>query len=385
MRIDYLAFDRLPSRAANVVYGMAMLDAFARLGHEVHASFPRDLGADPGSILDDAAREHELDPSVRLRFLPRLEIRGRLGGSYFAVAAAKATFERPDLVVTQTPRIAELVRASGLSVVLDLHGEVPSDRGRRALARLARRRDRVGFAFNTARLREVVERDLGRRLEPAVVWPNGVRLARFPGLDRDSARHALGLGGGLRLVHAGHAYPGRGVELLIALASRRPELTVVQVGGEPRDLARLRADVSARGLRNVEILDHVAPSELPTHLAAADVLAMPYTADAVVSDGRTKTIDYASPMKMIDFLAAGRPIVASRFPGIAETLRDGVDSLLVPPDSVDAIDAAVGRILGDPALSAALAIAARERSRSLDWTSRAGSLIALARRSGLRA
>ena len=40
---------------------------------------------------------------------------------------------------------------------------------------------------------------------------------------------------------------------------------------------------------------------------------------------------YTSPLKLFEYLAAGRPIVASRLPALAEVLEDGVNALLVAP------------------------------------------------------
>ena len=65
--------------------------------------------------------------------------------------------------------------------------------------------------------------------------------------------------------------------------------------------------------------------------------------------------DITSPLKLFEYMAAGRPIVASDLPSIREVLRDGVNALLVPPGDPVAMAAAIARLLGDRALAARLA------------------------------
>ena len=55
------------------------------------------------------------------------------------------------------------------------------------------------------------------------------------------------------------------------------------------------------------------------------MLVLPNTATEV-------SASYTSPLKLFEYLAAGRPIVASRLPALAEVLEDGINALLVAPE-----------------------------------------------------
>jgi glycosyltransferase involved in cell wall biosynthesis len=69
------------------------------------------------------------------------------------------------------------------------------------------------------------------------------------------------------------------------------------------------------------------------------------------------------PVAILEAMAAGLPVVASRTGGIPELVEDGVTGALVPPGDVDALSQAIGRLVGAPDVRAAQGRAARERVR----------------------
>jgi glycosyltransferase involved in cell wall biosynthesis len=93
-------------------------------------------------------------------------------------------------------------------------------------------------------------------------------------------------------------------------------------------------------------------------------------------------VAYASPLKIFDYMAAGRAIVAPDQPNIREILTDGETALLFDPASADALWQTVLRFAGDAALRTRLGAAARleiERRR-YTWGGNAARLIDWARR-----
>jgi glycosyltransferase involved in cell wall biosynthesis len=86
------------------------------------------------------------------------------------------------------------------------------------------------------------------------------------------------------------------------------------------------------------------------------------------------------PVALMEAMASGVPVVASRLSGIPELVEDGVTGLLVPPGDPTALAAAIARLLEDDVLAAELARSARERvERSFSLageTQRLGDLFA---------
>jgi glycosyltransferase involved in cell wall biosynthesis len=97
----------------------------------------------------------------------------------------------------------------------------------------------------------------------------------------------------------------------------------------------------------------VPHAAMPDHLAACDVLVSPHGRQA---DGGEF---FGSPTKLYEYMAVGRPIVASRLGQIAEVLEDQVTALLVEPDDPRALAEAIVRLVDDACLRRRLGCGAR--------------------------
>jgi glycosyltransferase involved in cell wall biosynthesis len=145
------------------------------------------------------------------------------------------------------------------------------------------------------------------------------------------------------------------------------------IGGheaEP-DLARTKSIADRLGLRQrVTFTGLVEPARVAELLTQADVLVLPNPASAI-------STRYTSPLKLFEYMAAGKPIVSSDLPSIREILRDGVNALLVSPGDPGMLASAIERLLNDPSLAARLARAALDEVPNYSWQRRAERLEAL--------
>jgi glycosyltransferase involved in cell wall biosynthesis len=80
-------------------------------------------------------------------------------------------------------------------------------------------------------------------------------------------------------------------------------------------------------------------------------------------------------LKMFEYMAAGRPIVAADFPVVREVLRDGENALLVAPDSAEALAAGLSRALDDPELADRISRRAGRDVREFAWERRAERIL----------
>jgi glycosyltransferase involved in cell wall biosynthesis len=206
----------------------------------------------------------------------------------------------------------------------------------------------------------------GDRRTVAVV-PDGVRMpAERPFVPRPVRRPAI-------VAYAGNLYPWKGVEILLRALPHLPDVRGLVIGGHPLepDLGRMKALAAGLGLgERVKFTGQVAPPEVAALLAGADVLVLPNTATAI-------STTYTSPLKMFEYLATGRPIVASDLPALAEVLRDGANALLVPAGDSVALAGGIRRALDDPDLAASLGRGAYETAAAYSWERRAERLEAV--------
>ncbi|MEZ4668204.1 MAG: glycosyltransferase family 4 protein [Anaerolineae bacterium] len=214
-----------------------------------------------------------------------------------------------------------------------------------------------------------------------LVAHDGIRRQRFASMPSQAeARAALGWPADAFII----GYVGRlqtlsadkGVGTLVEALQHTSGVSLAIVGG-PDDMAEaLRQHWLKLGLPAANFLyaGQVAPEQVPLCLSAFDVCAMPHP--------YTKQFaNYTSPLKLFEYMACQRPIVASDLPGWADVISHEQTALLVPPSDASALAAAITRLHGDPALRQHLADAAYQRVMAhYTWDARARAILGHLRR-----
>jgi len=119
----------------------------------------------------------------------------------------------------------------------------------------------------------------------------------------------------------------------------------------------LEAQAASLGIaERLRFLGVIPNDQVPAEVARFDIALQP------------KVNSYASPLKIFDYMAAGRAIVAPDQPNIREILVHGETALLFDPDAPGAMWQAVSRLVEDPALRARLGTAARAELERRDYT-----------------
>lgn len=385
MRVLYFADIRFPLERANGIQTMETCHALAARGHRVHlvvkpdtASPARDpfdfygLPKQPSLIIERANAPSGAGLVARVGYLSF--VLGRTMGAGRAdivmtrdLGVAAALLNIP---ARMRPKIVFESHGYAPDVAAALPGLVATARPASAakLRRLARREAKVwrqadGYVTITRALANELERRFGPRARLAVV-PDGMR----PGAQAPATLPSEPVA-----AYAGHLYAWKGVDVLLDALSQAPGVRGLIVGGhaaEP-DLARVQAHAASLGITDrVTFTGLVEPSQVPAHLAAAMVLVLPNPASAI-------STSFTSPLKLFEYMAAGRAIVASDLPSIREVLTDGEDALLVEPGSAAALAGAIRRLVDDRALASRLARTAFARSAEYTWARRAERLEAL--------
>ena len=256
-------------------------------------------------------------------------------------------------VVPNAAMITDVVAAHRVPFVVSAHGSdiflAERSAAVRAFARFTlARAARVTACSDDLRRRAVA---LGAPEARTSTVPYGVDGARFKSAADPEFRERLGATPGTRLVLAlGRLVEKKGFGPLVEAAAGLSgvQVAIAGAGDLQESLARRIAETGAP-VRLVGPLDRAA---VVRALAAADVVVVPSVVD------RAGNVD-GLPNTLLEAMAAGRAIVASRVAGIPDVIADGENGLLVPPGDVAALRAALTRVAADDALRARLGAAAR--------------------------
>jgi glycosyltransferase involved in cell wall biosynthesis len=180
------------------------------------------------------------------------------------------------------------------------------------------------------------------------VIPAGVDLSEFSSNgDRANARRKVGLVDGptvFFLARLDRTHYFKGLHLLIDAVAKLPDARLV-VGGDGEWRQQYQARAQAYLGDRVHFIGDVPDQTLPAYYRAADVVAVP-------SIDRTE----AFGLVLLEALACGTPVVASRLPGVRTLVEDGRTGFLVQPGNVDELTERIARCIGE---SAALGTNAR--------------------------
>ena len=202
------------------------------------------------------------------------------------------------------------------------------------------------------------------------IAPNGTETERYADLPApEKARKELGLKDGFTVGYSGHFYPGRGMELLTEIARLLPEVNFLWMGGRQEDILPWQENLAEQSIHNVTITGFIPNSRLPLYQAAADVLVMPYGKKISGSSGGDIS-RVINPMKMFDYLAAGRPIIASEMPVFHEILTNETAIFCEPGNGQDWAKA-IQDLQDHPEKRAQMGASAKASAEKYTWKNRA--------------
>lgn len=221
----------------------------------------------------------------------------------------------------------------------------------------------------TQKLKELYQKE-GISQEKILVAPDGVDLDFFQiSESQEKCRQKLNLPQDKKIVlYTGHLYRWKGVATLLKVAQNFQNILFVFVGGTQTDIKNFKFQVSDLKLENVLVVGHRPHQEIPFWLKAADVLILPNSAKEKISQYWT------SPMKMFEYMAVERPIVASDLPSIREVLNEN-NAILVEPDNPQSLAQGIEKVLKNLDFSTKISNQALKDVQKYTWSKRVNNII----------
>ena len=378
---------RTASKDGQAVHIEELIAALRDLGHEVRVvapQQPRDegMGAEVGWV-------QQLRALLPRAVYELLEL-GYSLLAYRRLARAAREFE-PDFIYERYNLFLlaglMLKRRAGVPLLLEVNAPLAQERARfggLGLPWLARWAE--GVVWRGADIVLPVTRVLAQHVasrgvppERIAVIPNGINEAHFRKAPAPpEAKALLGWPGALVLGFTGFVRDWHGVDRVVrwmASSTAPANARLLIVGDGP---ARAGLEALARELslgERVRFTGVIERERVPEHVAAFDIALQP------------AVVPYASPLKLFEYLALGKAVVAPRQPNIEEVLNDGENALLFDDGVPQSLEQALSRLCIDPDLRDRISMgaAATIARLGLTWHANARRVIDLARRAGAAA
>jgi len=367
-RILYLTFGTFPSATAHSVNTIKMCEAMAKSGYKVI------LVADARKKEKDIFEFYRIKYPFRIKRAKLLKIRF-LGRILFLMKAYFFSKKiAPDGLYTRDIFSSFLAKISRLPFIYEIH-EISDTSLRKIIFKsILKSKDLKGVVFISEKLKETLISDMGNLFENIkhVVAHDGVDLEDFD-FEHSQAelRKNLDLPENAFIAgYTGSLFEGRGLDIILKLGSTLKDLTFVLVGGEGKYLKALIRKVRDLQLDNITVKGFVPHKMIPYYLSASDILLMPYQTEVLHRQKKHDTALYMSPLKMFEYMAAGRPIVASSIPVLEEVLQNKVNALLVEPDDIDEWIESTRQLKEEKEMASQIGKQAKEDVKIYSWDKR---------------
>lgn len=386
MDVACIANYRIPSDITPVIQTIRLCEGFAQAGHDVTLYYPDRTQGDEALRSTTIKDYYDIEHEFETKSYPCMELNVSdvARGDYSLlslITVSRATFTVPtafrmrlkdaDLHITRGVPMAALLVGLGLPTVVEsysgtFHRTSPD---RVLLPIMDRFQSFRNVVVPTQAIAQAWQAQ-GVSAERTTVLPTAVDLSNYRDpKSKGEAKRALGLPTDRRLVvYTGKLIPARGSRIIAEACRNLDDVQVVLVGGNDEQIAAMERYLDERGINNVQLVGWVRPARVPDYQWAADVLV-----------SATKPGDFnpmeAVPLKIVEYMAAGRPIVATNIQGVTEVLEDGRNAVLVPPDDVDAMAEGIRWVFEHPGQSQELATRAAEDVSEWSWKDRAEDIV----------
>ncbi len=368
MKVACISASKVPSTTANSIQVMKACQAISQLGHEVHLFVPKHKHQ---LQVVDLPSFYGLNTQFTIEWLTSPPGFHRYDFAFNAVRKARRM--DADLTYVWFLQAGVFSLLARLPVIIELHGP-PEGRFGPSIFRLFQKLPgKKRILPITQALAGLLHENfnLGVDYRGLIqISPNGVDLDRYKDLpEPPAARSMLGLPASLTVGYTGHLYPGRGMTLLTELASCYPRINFLWVGGNDQEINQWRKHLTANHIGNITLTGFIKNDQLPLYQAASDILLMPYERVITGSSGGNSS-DYASPMKMFEYMASRRAIISSDLPVIREVLNPS-NATLCPAEDIEAWCQALGDLILDETRRQSLADQAWLDIQKYTWLERA--------------
>ncbi len=369
MKLLYIANARIPTEKAHGWHIVKMCQALAARGADVTLILPQRKNL----IQEDLFSYYGIKKIFKVHYLPIIDLVAKGWFGYwitqllFSWRLLRLNFNpRLDIVLTRDELSGWLMSKRGFKVFYDMHGFPETWL---ALWKIAMRAMVGIICTNNWKMKQTQEffKIPSSRM---VLARNGFDPNEFSSpASREIARKQLGLPLEQPIaLYAGHLYDWKGADTLARASAYLPRVSLVFVGGTAQNVEEFKKRHAH--CKNILVFGQRPHAQIPLFLAAANILVLPNSRQSANPRHIPYSIYDTSPIKLFEYMASRRPIIASDLPSIREIL-DERTAIFFEPDNSESLSQKIGYLLSATDEAALMAERAFHAAQSYTWEKRA--------------
>lgn len=329
MKVAYISSSIIPSRTANSIHVMKVCQAFSDLGHDITLLAP-DVKGNYEKNVTDVYEFYGTNNRFSIVKLPWLSYLKGTSFFYGFLAALRSHKINADLVFCRDFHGAFFATLMGKQVVYESHTPIfdSNAKGLKScmFKRMISKKNFKNLVVITQSLKEYYLTHFPQLKGQVIVAADGADPVdpNTKPFDFENNKCRMQVG------YLGHLYPGRGVDIIIEVAAMCDWADFHIIGGQESDIKYWKA--LSNELSNVTFHGFVSPRIAERMRMSCDVLLAPYQASVAISGGGGNTVKWMSPLKVFEYMAAGKAILSSDIPVLHEVLQDKKNALLCIAD-----------------------------------------------------
>ena len=362
MKIIYIANSTVPSRSANSIQVMKMCEAFAKRGVDIELLIPLSLKDLFSKI--DLFNFYNIKKRFKIRKVLRLPGKGI--ALFYILAMLFSFFKKNYIVYTRQIEAAMLSSICHKKFILEMHSDLIDRVDRLFFSKISDSPYFLKLILISNYLKEIFLLH-GFDEKKINVLPDAVDIVVFRNERTKKYKR-------IRIGYGGHLFRGRGIEIIEKLSMSMPDIDFFLWGGTNKLVSYWRKRTEKN--KNMYFEGFINSAVLAENLANCDILIMPYQKEVAVYGNKGNTVNWMSPMKMFEYMATGRPIIASDLPAIREILKDKINAVLVSCDDAERWKEAIEWLNDNPKIAKMISENARnDIENNYTWDIRINEII----------
>lgn len=330
MKILYIARSTIPSRDANSIQVMKMCQAFADNGHEVLLLVP-DKKAKMEKTVDDIHKYYGVKNSFTIN---GIRIKHKNGRAFFEIIEIKKALLnfQPDLVYSRCFLGCTIACLNGYQTMYESHLPIwtSSSIKKTGFLLLSKHNNFKRLIVISQALKDIYLNENIIKTDKIFVAHDGSDVIT----DVNSKVELSGNSNKLNIGYSGHLYKGKGIEIIAQIAPLAKDFNFHIVGGTENDIEYWKSVIP---WDNVFFYGFKPQNELHKYINSFDVCLLPNQKIVLPCgkhDHKYNISNFTSPLKMFEYMAHKKAIIASDLPVLREVLNES-NAILVQCDDID--------------------------------------------------